>query len=145
VRQQEGILERQISRIQARFAFECIQSRRRHLTAPKSSDEILIHYHSASRGIDHDRTVRQARNGLGIEEMVRLLCLRCMQAQKRTDSKQILRVIVEYRILFYFGRQVIRIEVVDFHPEPASAFSDRLADPAHTEDTENLSSHLPSK
>src|SRR5580698_5497775 len=74
VRKQKGVSERQISRIQVRLAFERVQSRRCDLTALKSGDEILIRYHSAPRSIDNDRAMRQARNRLGIEEMVRLFC-----------------------------------------------------------------------
>ena len=40
--QQESILERQIPRIQTRFAFERVQSRRCDMTALKGGDEILI-------------------------------------------------------------------------------------------------------
>jgi hypothetical protein len=60
-----------------------------------------------------------------IEEVVGLPCFGCVKTQKCADSEQIIGVIVEYRVSFNFGRQAMRIVVVDLDPKTASAFCNR--------------------
>ncbi len=145
VRQQESVLECEISRMKLGFPFLDVQSGRCDLTTLKSNDEFFIHDKSTSGRVDDDRTGRKKLDRLGIQKMMSLFRLRRMEAQKRADAKQIQRVGMEYRIShspFGYANGVV---VMDLHAKASRTARNRLADVSHTEDAENFAGGLPSK
>jgi hypothetical protein len=98
VRQQERVLEFDVSRMKLRLSFKDVQTGRCYMTTLKSSDEIFIHDKSTPGGVDDDRPGRKKLDRRGIQKMMHFFRLRRIEAQKRADAKQIQRVGMEHRI-----------------------------------------------